>query len=74
MQNQPHPVLDWYLKRDYECNTECFKFRDVDCYHDLTTGSYYAFLGVTRIKKIEADTREELEYIIVKFYESVNRL
>ena len=64
MWNRPHTAYGYDLERESHY-TECFKNRDTDCYHDLTTNKYYAFLGFLGSKKVEADTREELENIII---------
>ena len=64
MWNQPHPVYSYNLERE-PYHTECFKIRDTDCYHDFVTNKYYAFLGFLGSKKVEVNTREELENIII---------
>jgi len=63
MWNQPHSVYGYNLERETH-DTEFFKIRDVDCCHDLTTNTYYAFLGFLGSKKVETNTKEALENII----------
>ena len=64
MWNQSHSLYGFNLERN-QSHIDSFKIGDVDCYHNSTTGKYYAFLGFVGSKKVEVDTREELENIII---------
>ena len=59
MWNIPNEKTGWNLDRE-ENHTKYFTLKGITCYHDLTTGKYYAFLGFFGDRKVEFDTKDDL--------------
>lgn len=59
MWNTPNSKTGWNLDST-ESHTEYFTLSGITCYQDLSSGKYYAFLGIAGDRKVEFNTKEDL--------------